>query len=283
MTRFRRSHYFLRTLVCTLLAIGCLTSPIASANQKKDAIITIERAIHFLNNEETDVLVPPKHYSIHAAHSKGLLILKAIDGGQPIQLKAQEIKHDEPIPTATPLSFSEKEDEHRILLLQPDGTGLEAIGSYSGIQSRAARRMTSKRRVIRKYLRRIPRAPATEFTLHVPIQVQNLSPDINQLKIRCWTHIGNDATKYQLRIGEGEAVAPVNNRKFHGTVTVRFNATKGKEAQDAERYYCGMLFHKPGIGFRQPGKFGTPLGNQKPDWLLSAEGTPFIIHAQGGL
>jgi hypothetical protein len=110
-----------------------------------------------------------------------------------------------------------------------------------------------------------------------------MSPEITQLKIRCWAHVGNDATKYDLRIGEGEAVAPISNRQYQGTVTVRFNATRGKEAQNADRYNCSMFFHKPGIGFRQPGKYGTSLGNQKPAWLVSADGTSFRIHAQGGL
>jgi hypothetical protein len=283
MTSIRTTYYFFTALGCIVLTLGCLTSTVAGADQHGRVTLTLDRAIHFLTNEDTDVLVSPGHYVIHADQPKGLLVLQAMNSGQSIQLKAQRINHAEPIPTATILSFSEEEDEHRLLLLQPDGTGLEAVGSYSGIHSRAARVITSKTQVIRKYLGRIPLQPSSEFTLHVPVQLQNVSPDINQLKIQCWAHVGNDATKYDQRIGEGEAVASVTNRQYHGTVTVRFNASQGEEAQDADHYYCGMLFHKPGIGFRQPGKFGTILGNQKPDWLLSAENTPFRIHAQGGL
>jgi hypothetical protein len=283
MTSIRTTYFFLTTLGYIVLTLGCLTSAIGEGNQHEIGTLMLDRAIHFLNNEDTDVLVSPGHYAIHADKPKGLLVLQPMNNGQSIQLKAQPINHEEPIPTATPLSFSEEEDEHRLLLLQPDGTGLEAVGSYSGIHSRAARRIPSKTRVIQKYLGRIPLQLPFEFTLHVPVQLQNVSPDIDQFKIHCWTHVGNDATKYDQRIGEGEAVAPVSNRQYQGTVTVRFNAKVGKEAQDADRYYCGILFHKPGIGFRQPGKFGSPLGNQKPDWLVSADGKPFRIHAQGGL
>ena len=283
MPNFRTICRFLNALGWILLAVGCLTTPAAWGNQQARATITLDRAIHFLNNPDTDVVVPPGRYTIHADQPKELLVLHPENGEPWIQIKAQSIRHEEPIPTATPLSFSEEEDEHRILLLQSDGTGLETVGSYSGIHSRAARQIASKTRVIRKYLRRIPLQPSSEFTLHIPVQLQNMSQDIDQLKIRCWAHVGNDATKYDLRIGEGEAVASVSNRQYQGSVTVRFNANSGKEAQDADRYYCGILFHKPGIGFRQPGKFGTPLGNQKPDWLVSEENTPFRIHAQGGL
>ncbi len=283
MTSLQTTHHFLRGLAWILLIVGSSTSPIAGADQHEEVTISLERTIHFLNNQDTDIVVPPGRYTIHADQPKELLVLHPENGEPWIQIKAQSISHEEPIPTATPLSFSEEEDEHRLLLLQPDGTGLEAVGSYSGIHSRAARRFASKTRVIRKYLARVPLQPSSEFTLHIPVQLQNVSPDIDQLKIRCWAHVGNDATKYDLRIGEGEAVASVSNRQYQGTVPVRFNANSGKEAQDADRYYCGILFHKPGIGFRQPGKFGTPLGNQKPAWLVSADGTPFRIHAQGGL
>ncbi|MGV7229989.1 MAG: hypothetical protein ACQ9IQ_15190 [Nitrospirales bacterium] len=283
MTSLQTTHHFLRGLVWILLIVGSSIPLIAEADQHEEVTISLERTIHFLNNQDTDIVVPPGCYTIHADQPKELLVLHTENGEPWIQIKAQSIRHEEPIPTATPLSFSEEEDEHRILLLQSDGTGLETVGSYSGIHSRAARQIASKTRVIRKYLRRIPLQPSSEFTLHIPVQLQNVSPDIDQLKIRCWAHVGNDATKYDLRIGEGEAVASVSNRQYQGTVAVRFNANSGKEAQDADRYYCGILFHKPGIGFRQPGKFGTPLGNQKPAWLVSEENTPFRIHAQGGL
>jgi len=177
MNRFRTLHHFLTSLGCILLAVGYLTTQIAWGNQEEG--ITIDRAIHFFNNEDTEVIVPPGRYAIHADQSKGVLVLQATNREKSIQLEAHSISHEEPVPTATPLSFSEEEDEHRLLLLQPDGTGLEAVGSYSGIHSRAARRITSKTRVIRKYLARIPLQPSSEFTLHVPVRLQNLSPDIN--------------------------------------------------------------------------------------------------------
>ena len=268
---------------CFLLAVGCSTPPISISDQHEDVTITLNRAIHFLTNEDTDVVVSPGLYNIQADRPTHSLILQATNSEHRFLLRAQEFSHAEQIPAATPLSLRQGEDEHHLLLFLPDNTGLEAVGSYSGIHSRAAPSLASKTPVFRRYPVKTSPQLSADFTLHVPVQIENASPDINQLKIQCWAHVGNDATQYNQRIGEGEALAPVTNRRYQGTVTVRFNASPGKEAQDADHYYCGMLFHKPGIGFRQPGKFGTILGNQKPDWLLSAENTPFRIHALGGL
>ena len=289
MTRLRIRHHFFTILVCILSTVWCSSSPIAGASQNEDATITVERAIHFLNAEDTDVVVPPKDYAIHADPSKELLFLKPMNGGQPIQITAQGIKHEEQILTATPLSFSEKDDEHRLLLLQPDGTGLEAIGSYSGIHSRASRqtRNRTSHAVIKQQFNRVRLtsrarlALKTHFTLRVPIQLNNLNPDIDKFKIRCWTHMGNDATKPDKRIGEGETVAHVSNRKFHGTIVVKFNAKKGKEPEAANSYACLLLFHKPGIGFRQPAKYGSSSANAKPAWLVSSDGTDFVRSVAG--
>ena len=274
---------------CLALLTSSTSYPETGATESIRPMIEFDRTFHVFDAAGDPVQVRPGTYAVSA--NQGHLQLTGEMTDKPILLEAQPTTHEENIPSAFPLSFSEQADEQVLILLLPDGTALELLGSYSGILSRAASRnrtRVSSATIHRQFNRaqlanRVPKAIPYDFTLRVPVHLTNLSPDINQIKIRCWTHIGQDATKPDFRIGEGESVAPVSNRRYQGTMTVHFNAKPRKEAQDADRYYCGMLFHKPGIGFRQPGKFGTPLGNQKPDWLVSAENSPFRIHAQGGV
>ena len=283
--------------IATIISlIGCLailtsraTYPMSETTQDVTPLVELERPTYFINPAGEPIQVPAGEYEVGA--QQGNLQLTGEATAKPILLEALTANHEETVSTAFPLTFSEQEDEVVLILLLPDGTALELVGSHTGILSRAARQSrlpvpsaTIKRQLNRARLAsRVPRAIPFDFTLRVPVQVSNLSPDINQVKIRCWAHSGQDATKFDRRIGEGESIASVSHRQYQGTVTVRFNASSGKEAQDADRYYCGMLFHKPGIGFRQPAKFGSVFANQKPDWLVSAENTSFRIHAQGGV
>ena len=274
---------------CLGIITSCSSRHISDFAEPLPTSITLERQVHFVNSKGDATQVQPGTYEVSTIQDTLQLYGESTDNLLPLQ--THTFTHKESIEAPTPLSFMDREDEHVVMLLYPDGTALEAVGSYSGIQSRAIRRRLTRRSpaIIKQQFRRavlINRARlkiASHFTFRVPVQLNNLSSDINRVKIRCWTHIGNDATAYQNRIGEGEAVANVTNRQFNGTIVVRFNANQGKEPEDADRYNCSMLFHKPGIGFRQPGKFGTPLGNQKPAWLVSANGTSFRIHAQGGV
>ena len=274
--------------------IGSLTS--CASPQGIDSVeplptsINLERTIYFRNASGDATQVQPGTYEVST--TQGKLLLTGETPSAPLLLDTHSTTHEETVRTATPLSFSEQDDEHVVMLLFPDKTALAAEGSYSGIQERAIRR-SKKRRISPAIINRqfnramlVSRARPTiqtHFTLRVPVQLTNLSPDINQLKIKCQTQSGHDATAFNNRIGEGDTIAHVTNRQFNRTVVVKFNASQGKEPEDADSYYCGITFHKPGIGFRQPGKYGTPLGNQKPAWLVSADGTPFRIHAQGGV
>ncbi len=263
--------------------LGILTS--CSASKVKDSdvplrkLISLERTVHFSKASGDSTQVQPGTYDISS--SQGKLQLTGDNTDKPIRLETQETTHDETVDTITPLSFSEQEDEHVVMLLFPDGTALETIGSYTGIQSRAVRR-SGKRvspAVIKRQFtqrKRIPQATPYHFTFRVPVQLNNLSPDINQFKIRCKTFSGNDATKHDQTIGEAEVITNLINRQFNGTIAVRFNATHGKEPEHADTYYCSLMLHKPGIGFRQPAKFGSPSANSAPAWRVSANGTSFL-------
>jgi len=62
-------------------------------------------------------------------------------------VEAQPINHTEALEVPTRSSRSEQEDEYVIMLLFPDGTGLEALGSYSGVRSKAVSQPQVRRRL----------------------------------------------------------------------------------------------------------------------------------------
>lgn len=274
---------------CVGIMTSCSSRQVIQPTDQLPTSIKLEQTVHFVNPSGDTTEVQPGTYEV--GENQGNLQLIGEMMNSPFSLRAHPTTHEESLQTPTPLSFSEQEDEHIIMLLHPDGTALEAAGSYSGIQSRAIRkrqkrvsRAVIKRRFNRAVLTNRARLTIqTHFTLRVPIQLNNLDSQINKLKIRCWTHSGNDATKYDRRIGEGESVANISDRQFNGTVVVKFNASQGKEPEQADRYYCGITLHKIGIGFRQPVKHGHPFANSAPAWRISADGSPFRIHAQGGV
>ena len=270
---------FVGIIGCIGSLTSCTSKQIPDSSESRSTSIPFDRTIHFGNASGATTQVQPGTYEMNS--SQGKLQLTGGSSGLPILLDARVTTHEETVETTTPLSFSEQEDEHIVMLLFPDGTALEAMGSYSGIQSRAARRSGKRvsRAVIKrqfKQRKRIPHVIPYHFTFRVPVQLHNLSPDINQLKIRCHTFSGNDATKPDKRIGEGKTIVNLTTQQFSGTVVVAFNAMQGKEPENGDYYHCGMQFHKPGIGFRQPLSYGHPAANSAPAWSVAANETAFI-------
>ncbi len=122
-----------------------------------------------------------------------------------------------------------------------------------------------------------------QFTIRVPIQLQNLHPDIDKMKVKCWTFHGEDATKFENRIGEGQTIKEVVGLQLDRIIVVRFDAINGKDPEDADRYHCSLTFHKLGIGFRKPQRYGSVAADKEPSWIVSEEAAPFKIDTHGNL
>lgn len=107
--------------------------------------VEFPQALHFLTPGGEDVVVGQGRYEVVQASE--WLHLTPVGGEKTdaILVEAQPIDHNETIEVPTILSRSEHEDEYVIILLLPDGTGLEALGSYSGVRSKAVRRPTVRR------------------------------------------------------------------------------------------------------------------------------------------
>ena len=103
--------------------------------------IEVTKAVHFLTPGGEDVVVEQGRYEVGQASA--WLHLTPIGGEKTdaILVEAQLIDHHETIEVPTTFSHSEQEDEYVIMLLLPDGTGLEALGSYSGVRSKGVPRL----------------------------------------------------------------------------------------------------------------------------------------------
>ncbi len=124
-------------------------SLLADADIPPGPTITLEEAVHYLTPGGEDVVIEPGTYHLEAAEEW----LRFISGGrQEAQLiEAEAIIHEEDLNTPAAQSVPNKEnDQHVVRLFLPDGSGLEAIGSYSGLRSRGVRRTAPKRMRVKR-------------------------------------------------------------------------------------------------------------------------------------
>lgn len=129
-----------------------------------DTTITLEQPVHFTNAEGSDVVLDSGSYAVETAEewlrvtpSEG----QAVDA---ILLEAQLATHEESL--TAPLALSgqgDSPDVHHLALLLPDGKRLEAIGSYSGIRSRATISLLTIQR-LKALAARSPSSGSNEFS-----------------------------------------------------------------------------------------------------------------------
>jgi hypothetical protein len=96
--------------------------------------ITIGQPVHFLGVDGSDALIAPATYSVEAADTW----LRLVPGERrdAILLEAEGVVHQETINEPVASLTSVDEDTQEIMLFLPDGTGLKALGTYSGVMSR---------------------------------------------------------------------------------------------------------------------------------------------------
>jgi hypothetical protein len=127
-------------LVSVVLALGGWLAPLAIADTVPPTpTIILEKATHFLSPSGEDVLIQPGTYAVEQAEGWIQFIPLGGENTDAILLEANHLTHTETVQAPTALSRSESEDELVVALLLPDGTALEALGSYSGIRSKATR------------------------------------------------------------------------------------------------------------------------------------------------
>ncbi len=135
-----------------------VTSPILAIEGVAGTTVTLEQAGHFLTSDGSDVLIQPGTYIVEAAEE--WLRVSPGERREAWLLDAIRTTHEETLDTPVAFSTPGEDDQHHIVLLLPRGTGLEAIGSISGVRSRRA---TPRRRLTQAQIRQRYRAKQQQY------------------------------------------------------------------------------------------------------------------------
>jgi hypothetical protein len=124
-----------------------------------DTTVTLDQPVHFTTAEGSDVVLEAGDYSLEKADTW----LRVTPGGgntvDALLLEAHSARHEETLKEPQGISVpGDSPDTHHLALLLPDGSRLEAVGSYSGIRSRGLSLLTLQR------LRTLSSTTNTEFS-----------------------------------------------------------------------------------------------------------------------
>jgi hypothetical protein len=145
-------HIIVRSILSLLYLV--MVNPIFSAEANLSPEVKVETAIHFIATDGSDVLVKPGTYQLEVAEAW----LRLVPGERrdALLLEAQHTQHEEILHEPKALLKEVEGNAYRLLLLLPDGTGLEAMGSFNGVRSRAVRRPLTSRARNKQQTSRIP-------------------------------------------------------------------------------------------------------------------------------
>ena len=123
-----------------LLAQAGSTSVASAAENESDDLVSteieLERLVHFTGPKGEAVTLDAGRYQVQERGEKALAMVD--ENGEQYEISAVASEHDEALPDSQVLSVPLSEDSYRVLILQTDGSSLEAAGTYSGIVTRDA-------------------------------------------------------------------------------------------------------------------------------------------------
>ena len=97
--------------------------------------ISLNRTIYFTTPEGTDAIAPAGFYRVVGVDQARLRLIPA-NGGDALLIQALAMHHQEKLIESVALSIPAGEDMHHVVLLLPNGQGLDAVGSYSAVRPR---------------------------------------------------------------------------------------------------------------------------------------------------
>ena len=101
-------------------------------------MVTFEKAVHFSSTDGTDVSIPAGRYDVAPGGEEQLNLMPVDAGatGKAWSILASPIAVPVELPAVAAVALSSDDDQYQIVWLRPNGSGLEAIGSYSGVITR---------------------------------------------------------------------------------------------------------------------------------------------------
>ncbi len=126
-----RRHGLMLGLMAVVMAASCATVK----ETPSPPTVLLDRTVYFTSPDGTDAVVPPGAYRVEAADESRLRLISG-EGKERLVIQAQAGTYREDLLSPGALSFPMEEDAHHLILLQPGGKSLEAIGSHSGVRTR---------------------------------------------------------------------------------------------------------------------------------------------------
>ena len=101
--------------------------------------MSLDKPVHFTGLDDSDIVVPPGLYKVTPSEESRLTLtpIGETEGAGSVTIVATATEFGEPLGGSLALSIPYKEDEHHLMLLLPDGKARDAVGSYSGVRTRA--------------------------------------------------------------------------------------------------------------------------------------------------
>ena len=126
------------TITC-FLVVGLLSANTGLAAAESTAVV-IDKASHFTAADDADVLVAAGIYHIERATGTQLRLVGTLPETT-VEIQATMTMHEEVVASPLALVIAEEgqEDAVHLVLLLPDGQGLDAAGTFSGTRSRGSR------------------------------------------------------------------------------------------------------------------------------------------------
>lgn len=125
-------HYI---IVLVGLLSACSTVPMSH----EPSSVPLTQAVHFSSPDGSDAVASPGAYRVEQTGPTVLKLIPGEEGNQhTITVQAMRTEHEAPLSGPLALSIPYTEDEHHVVLLMPGGEALDAVGTYSGVRSRAA-------------------------------------------------------------------------------------------------------------------------------------------------
>lgn len=122
-----------------LVVVSLLSATMGWATPEAPAVL-LEQPSHFTAPDGADVLVAPGTYRVEQSAETKLRLVADFPQSA-IEIQATATTHEETLASPLALALAEEgqEDDVHLVLLLPDGRGLDATGSLSGTRARATR------------------------------------------------------------------------------------------------------------------------------------------------
>ena len=252
---------------CWCLLYACSGTQVADTAQAGPPTVEIDKEVHFLTPEGEDVVVQPGAYEVRAEKEGVRLVADESDESGSLLIEATSITHEEKANAPTALSYSEQEDEHIVMLLLPNGKGLEAQGSYSGIQKRALRTPTLRRQQVRR-----------QFDIRKKLKLKPTQLALSAVSVK----YSSLKRPYTGRKSRNTWRLPVSDTLHRGTFTFVWihntfrmvPVTVGGSHQVQVEMYCEsiQLTKFPGGSFKSLPKLKPPSRRRAPKRLRKGKG-----------